>query len=287
MKTKHLLHFGITALFGVFSNSLFCQEISKVGEIYDFEIGDKFHYDVGGGTWPEGSRSKVKVIVIDKYYSSNNDTLYYELDRQVNAFDHLAPPGGYLWRDSVSLSYFNLDSLINNGNIDSAVSDSDLFNGRTINYFDSINDNTSEYFTNLSEKYVRGCGRAYFREESNDGLYLDFSRLAYFKKGIEEWGTPYTFIITGIDKNGDTDIKVHIYPNPAINELTLESDNGNIRFHKAEIYSLNGKLLNEFEMNGVTNKTINIADLEGGVYVLKLYKDNNSVLLKKVVKLNY
>ena len=49
------------------------QEISTNGEIYDFEIGDVFHYS--GYMW--GVISKKIHTITDKYYSANNDTLFY------------------------------------------------------------------------------------------------------------------------------------------------------------------------------------------------------------------
>ena len=53
------------------------QTISTNAEIYNFDIGDIFHYfEIMSGS---GSSTNIEsnIIITAKYYSLNNDTLYY------------------------------------------------------------------------------------------------------------------------------------------------------------------------------------------------------------------
>ena len=71
--------------------------------------------------------------------------------------------------------------------------------------------------------------------------------------------------------------KTLIYPNPTNSEIYIKSESP---IHKVEIYSITGALLlteNNF------NKKISVSTLAKGVYMVKIYKDNNTVI-HKIVK---
>ena len=76
---KYLIQFLLVTLLIIALTPLktVSQEISTVGEIYDYEIGDIFHFDLfcWGCVIDE-----TKIQIINKYYSQNNDTLYYTRD---------------------------------------------------------------------------------------------------------------------------------------------------------------------------------------------------------------
>ena len=73
---------------------------------------------------------------------------------------------------------------------------------------------------------------------------------------------------------------VKVYPNPATDKLTIETNNVNLS--SIEIYNLLGKKV--LEQNKLSNNTINISNLSNGVYMLKLNSDNMSITKKLIVK---
>ena len=125
----------------------FGQSLPKVSEIYDYNIGDRFH------TIEKGYMSKLplwdyrfsRIEITGKYYSSNNDTLFFieKINHQDSIYD------GF-W-DTVSNNYFNvidtvfythLDSNVNfdinknEGYLDSSYKDNKIYNGRKIVYYE-------------------------------------------------------------------------------------------------------------------------------------------------------
>ena len=69
-------------------------------------------------------------------------------------------------------------------------------------------------------------------------------------------------------------LNVNLYPNPTKDWLYIETE----YFTKAEVYSLQGKLLAETFSN-----KIDLQDLNNGVYVVKVYLENR-VLTSKILK---
>ncbi|NMH89577.1 T9SS type A sorting domain-containing protein [Flavivirga algicola] len=72
---------------------------------------------------------------------------------------------------------------------------------------------------------------------------------------------------------------VKIYPNPSTNQIIIDSKD--LNGVKYEIYSLQGKIITKGALKG---GSINLSSFNGGVYILKLRKDNH-VSIKRVVKL--
>ena len=67
----------------------------------------------------------------------------------------------------------------------------------------------------------------------------------------------------------------HIYPNPVQNRLTIQSNK--IEIQKVEIYSVLGKKIKEIERSF---NNINVDDLSSGLYLLKIYSENQSFTTK-------
>ena len=108
--------------------SLQGQNLLTIGEVFDFEIGDEFHYAWNDGATPGGDRSEV----LWKYVSPNQDTVVYAISHNAYTVVQISiPPYGQInfskWTDTVSYIYldssiawydyhFNLDSNIYIGN---------------------------------------------------------------------------------------------------------------------------------------------------------------------------
>lgn len=77
--------------------------------------------------------------------------------------------------------------------------------------------------------------------------------------------------------------KLTISPNPAKNEINLNSKNlkGN---YSIKIYNMTGSLVKEASYNPANNKSISLSNLTNGVYVIKIEGDNISHSQKLIIK---
>jgi len=67
---KFILLFFFVVLFV----SGYSQEIMTIGQVFNFDIGDKYQYKSNLQNQPPNALTKE---IIDKYYSPNSDTLFY------------------------------------------------------------------------------------------------------------------------------------------------------------------------------------------------------------------
>jgi len=240
------------------------QEISTIGEIYDYEIGDIFHfqyYNVGYFL------SITKIQIIDKYYSQNNDTLIYVRDINYKFVQDTSWQYSY-YIDTVF--YTCLDSLINNGNIDEVYSFSYYYNGRIVNEVEYTIPLEYHHF----KKFVTGCGLAYhwwWDGPSND--YID--ELVYYKKGDEEWGTP---LWVSLEDQVNNNHSITIFPNPVENYLNISSEK---KISKIQVYTINGKCIIDSEY---TEKLIDLRYLTSGIIYIIAVKIDDQIIYKKFIK---
>ena len=99
------------------------------------------------------------------------------------------------------------------------------------------------------------------------------SRLIYFKKGSETWGTPIDFPV-GINTPSVSTPKITLSPNPTSDILTIHTD---IIFNKLRIINTNGQLV--LEENNV--QSINTTHLPNGIYFLQIFEGS---ILRGVMK---
>ena len=201
------------------------QEMSTVGEVYDFEVNDVFHFRFWASSPYNGASSITNITIINKTYSANNDTVFYE---RAIAY-HETYPNQIIEYYADTVSYTDLDSLVNMGNIDTVYADPNYYNGRIINYY------SANYW---SKKYVNGCGKAYVGY--NDGISTSSTDdLIYYKKGEEEWGTP---VIVGIEEYSSTPNLIS-YPNPFTTSTTIEYELYTICNIQYTVYNMMGEVV--------------------------------------------
>lgn len=183
-----------------------------IGEAFDFYIGDIFHYafDENGA---EGYRNNT---LINKYYSTNHDTVYYIWnileEGDSTAWWHPDIPYQIEYYDTTV--YTKLDKNIRtickvthnplyyteyiyNNNYE--------YNGRNvfgIKYYTSYSDPT--LYHRYRFKHCRSLGRVVF-ENDESGYILESDSLIYYNKSGEEWGTPHN--ILSIEENPQ-DLKI-------------------------------------------------------------------------------
>lgn len=108
-------------------------------------------------------------------------------------------------------------------------------------------------------------------------LFLSFTSV----KAQTSHTTAVDFAVT------DTDGKSHnlfsFYPNPAVNDLTVESS-GNEKINSIKIYDVLGKLLINLSVDNKERYVLNVAELERGIYYLEVTFENNATMTKKMRK---
>jgi len=107
----------------------------------------------------------------------------------------------------------------------------------------------------------------------------------YWEVSFQTTGFGGYFVKTNSTTLGVSDTKensdVNVYPNPAqsIVNVTL----GGVSKASVAIYDASGKLIRNVDISSNSNK-INISDLVKGTYLFKITLDNNSTVIKKVIK---
>ncbi len=79
--------------------------------------------------------------------------------------------------------------------------------------------------------------------------------------------------VTGVATLSTTSSSFAMYPNPAVDEVTIEILDTSIQVEQLYIYSSNGTLLNEYSISSVNNDrmiNLDVSALATGVYIIKL-----------------
>jgi hypothetical protein len=254
------------------------QEISTVGEIYNYEIGDEYHRAGNYNSDFDGYTLWQKIDeIVDKNYSTNGDTLLYNIYRQYSEFTESNPNWTY-YDTTITEYYTNLDFPINNGDVDSVYSDTSWFNGRLINSHEH-----SIYWEYQLVWFVKGCGQGYhlFYYADDGSYYEGESWLVYYNKNGEEYGEP--IIITNIYEKDFKEQELNVYPNPSFDKIFIKYDFTNSKNQTIEIFNIQGKLVERNLKINENNKCIEISKLPSGTYILRL-TTNLKILETKFVK---
>ena len=73
---------------------------------------------------------------------------------------------------------------------------------------------------------------------------------------------------TGIDENEYVNENIHVYPNPAKDQINIETKEMNIL--SVKISDVLGKQLSFVKINGQSNCTLSTQNLKNGVYILEI-----------------
>ena len=106
----------------------------------------------------------------------------------------------------------------------------------------------------------------------------------------EIWNFVSRFDINGLidcntaSNNEINNFEFEIYPNPVIDIINLIFENNFESMFKIEIYDTIGRLSFTQNKFSTANKlSLNISELERGIYILKLY-NNNNISVKRIIK---
>ena len=100
---------------------------------------------------------------------------------------------------------------------------------------------------------------------------LTQSRLAFWVSGIKS--------LTGSISDNNLSSQISLYPNPANNELNINSD---LEFKKHEVLDLSGRVI--LELRG-DQTTVSLTDLPEGNYLLRSTLSTGEVGVKKFQKI--
>lgn len=216
-------------------------------DIFNYEIGDEFHIEHiykmccaynSCDTICETKTSTIKKVLNKE---SSNDTLKYTYERYKATGSYIngvfQNAGGvkdtvveeinlaqYSQLDSLPMIYYRRDFMyhndltINYSNINSKVHCNNIF---FIKYeYDTCYQMGCCIDPEYCEYFYKGCGGPYYT-----AAFMDYHSnwLVYYKKGNNEWGTPYdkdSLLTVGINNYKINSFNVKAFPNP-VNNTTL------------------------------------------------------------------
>ena len=267
-KIKHVkrIYFLFVSLFLLVSTYTYSQDFPTRGEIYDYEVGDEFHFIEIDNLSGEVLEAIENIKILDKYYIEAEDkVIYIQLIKRLD-FTISFP-------DSIYLEVFD---TVTYGNLsftfisDSIFEDLNWYNGRTTIL--------SQYEGMMSiESFMHsvGLGQIYYEfiDYNPDYLSDDFKELVYFKKGDEEWGEAQT--IVGLDEISNEN-EIHLFPNPASDYINISTN------EKAEIqiYNSTGQLLLRQKANS-DNTQADVSAFPAGIYFANLL-DEEGLNIRKL-----
>ena len=148
---------------------------------------------------------------------------------------------------------------------------------------------TSIVTSSMNGTILNSAGTAVGASQNNSGNTLSFTRTLtpgdYFLRLTStsptntNYQTPYQFNITTTLSTGDNSFaSFTYYPNPVKDILHLD----NISLTKASIYSLLGQLIETKSFENSTSNTLDLTNLESGIYLIVLENDLEQKTIKVI-----
>lgn len=266
------------------------QDTLKISEVFDFEIGDEFHYTKQENNLYAYHIEKIKIL--SKGYSPQMDSVIYGTQ---NFISYGVNNYGIFESDQFNiLKYAYSNTFVDQfifGPDSCGTNDTCIIAVNFDNYCDKesmqikITSGLIGFEEEINETtYAKGLGVTYSREYWDAGP-LDAGpheverRMVYFKKGNEECGNPAT--ITNIEEQAFlADITI---------STTLVQNELNINFNSMDnfstalnLFDLNGKLLLNQKPTS-QNQTIDVSHLTAGTYILVIANEEK-IFSNKIVK---
>jgi len=295
------------------SNSLIRPEefVITWGDIYDFEIGDEFHYQNEIMNIPINGYNRIEYVarqIIGKEEDQLNHSVSYTVSEKrwgcIDKWqDTTYVADCYHNEDTIDMNYTNLNDrlivpeimpleavYIGDSLIDMLLfSDQEKYNSRLIiripgNFL--INDQgqwicgqgTGDSYDGEFTYYIPGCGQLFSHVTADyecEYCCNPCEDLVYFKKGDETWGEPLDI--------SDYKIKRMIpklYPNPATDLLTI-SYSKDISW--IQLYSVTGKMVwNNMEIHS-NQYCVDISTFQNGIYIVVIKTASGETYLSKLV----
>ncbi len=266
----------------------FSQQHPSIGEIYDFEIGDLFQYTSTPNSGPPSYRQN---YVVDKWYSDDLDTVFYEFSSSSIQLPFSQDDEIESIYDEYSIVFYtDLDSVITASGPPPILQEVDSLSATCVLNFEELGENYITYNTNIScldtafqvnenyyleeclpylagideqyNSYARGFGRVKTRFSSWEGGYGGQTVLTYWSKNGEECGSYYEplSVSENIYLNG-----ILVYPNPSEDGVFyLKGENDLI----VRVYDALGKCMLLEPHKSISR--IDLSSFSFGIYLLYL-----------------
>jgi hypothetical protein len=279
-------------------------------QIFDFDIGDEFHTDDYFQMWAaEWLRWREIRKILSKSFSVDSDTVFYSVDKcfsyEHQYFSNYTNNSGH---DTIIETYAlpvpsDLHQFSYQMRDTSAAGWQSLNNGFLTFYHDAsyngrLKKETHYYMAdNLSGcwetclcdppppdvQYAEGLG--WIGESS----YCSNGSLVYYRKGLQQWGTPLNCSILLSNNNiSEQYASFSVYPNPV-----PSNSNSNFTFthsplnHPADIIinNIDGREVMRYHvLPGSVSEKIKLPELTKGVYVARLVGEGVNANVKFVVE---
>ena len=279
MKTK--IRFLLVFLANIIFTNGYCQGYLTNGQVYDFNVGDIIQARGSGGTTgatrPPTFETK---MILSKIYSKNKDTIVYSIKRDnytVKNCDNCNPISS---TDTINLIVTDLTNAVS------------VYNRSSCGFLDKVykgyggllvwesfakQDTSCHNFeaASYTTQYVQGVGGPFYTVSDPSGPYYGAYLLVYYKNIFGSWGSIYTSIK---DEESFTS-HIEFFPNPTNGLFYITSME---EFVKFDIVDLSGVLL---KTNNIINHSIDISDLNPGLYLVNIYTKELRKVTKKIQKL--
>lgn len=282
---------SLAILFSTMAITANCQEILTIGGVFDFNIQDVFHITNLYGL-PNGYKS----TITDKWYSADQDTVYYAvtIDKYSSQYNSQTEELDYNYNSSSEvLSYFNLESSIYNlNNLTRYPEDSTLvFSYDSLIYID----------TTLCNVQINGFSRSdgdfeprYSHREYGKGLGLTYQKditawhgepdweykLVYYVKDGVECGIP-DWHLNKVTTNDFNNLRFEIYPTNVKDKIFINDSNPTIPY-EIRLIDISGRI--QIEMSNLFgNYSLNLEGIVSGVYVVVIQSDKLTVT-ERIIK---
>lgn len=289
-----------------FSLNSYCQDTLTVREVFDFEIGDVFHYWEHGEDYDSRFFDKKldRITITDKNYSADLDTLIYK--RTIEGYIYYlasTPPGSELpfeykyqfHSSSDEVRYADLDSPILHylnkhhfgylkdydwGNFDTLYDVSDTLIYQSVNLCNTTINGYHFIVFNSDDlvEYGKGLGltRILQRAEECICTIMDYEMI-FLKKGMVSCGVPDNRTNTGLNLNLLPET-INIYPNPAQEYIYLKIPAESVPAY-IQINNLKGQEI-LYVYLGHYDERIDIKNLEPGAYLIRFISGKRTIINK-------
>lgn len=260
------------------------QELMTIGEVFDFEINDEFHFS---GNAPDQPPNADRITIIDKYYSVTGDTLNYVQSHDSYYTYIIYDPEPHLeyhfWTSTVTVQYYNLDSSLyyydEGFSYDTSIYFNEYYCDSLVNQCQwEVGQFEPDYYNNI---YGRGLGliHTYLFQGGGPITAYDIS-MFYYKKGEYECGIPDTTIV-GVKQYLAKNKTFKIFPNPTRSYVSIQNPLL-IRDYRVKLFNNHGHLIKTKNCSGELYN-LDLSELNNGVYFLEIFT-NNKVENFKIIK---
>ncbi len=218
-------------------------------EVYDFAVGDEFHYFISDNYGSGAVIIRTIERIIGKAVHGNNDSVTYTIARCMKKIYPVPPPNVFTSQDTLTRTYNFLtlagdlrigllpDEFIHLDNdyyVPKAGRIGGIFNGREVQEcnnqaFAKAGTCYTDPFESFGPlyRYAPGLGEVHYEMFIADITMWAFQHdLVYFRKGAETWGTPVASdceaLLTGVSEQ-TVPANLSVSPNPASESVRIST----------------------------------------------------------------